>query len=207
MSMSTLGRRSLTVAVALALVTGLPTAAAAGASGPDCEKYRASSTPVVHPAVDVGFVQLCDEDDDEVFDTVRFDTRGVPADGVVSVTSEEHQRSDHRDDRTQATARVSPSTPGGPIVYQKLVLADEGDNGNVETVNSEGGVYTSEADTTYVLGLIDGDDDGEYESYALLVCSPDGTCVAPSPSMVPGIPDRVDLPDLVFRVEPIGYIP
>lgn len=203
--MSPLRRRLLVLVLALATVAAIPPTATA--AGDDCRNFRASSVPVVHPAVNVGRFQVCDEDDDEAPDTVRFDTDRVHADGVVSVTSEESRRSDHTDDRTEAEARVTPSAPTGPIVYQRVQVEDEGDDGRVDRVNSEGGVYSNTRDVRYFAALVDVDDDGELDGYGLIVCGTDAACVAPDPRMVPEVPERVDLPDLVFRIEPVGWVP
>lgn len=192
--------------VALSLIVGLSTAAV-GAHGEDCDTYRLSSIPILHPAVDVGKAQTCDTNRDGTSDTVRFDTQEVNADGEVSITNEQKQRADHQDRETSVETRVSLHTIGGPIVHNEVFLNDEGNDGNPEEVGTEGGLYTTAGRILYITGLNDPNGDGEFDSYSLLACGPEAGCSAPDPSDVPEPPERIVLPPTVFHIEPIGWIP
>lgn len=200
------GFGALLVAICVVAVTaGAPTAAAGAHS--DCDTYRLSMIPIIHPAYDVGEVELCDEDRNGIHDTATFDTQHVPAEGIVSLTDETKQRTDHQDRAIDAHARVSPGAPMKPIVSSQASAQDEGNDGNLDRIGVEANAHNRLTPSTQLmLVLLDENDDGIPDVVAPLVCAPGAGCVA-GPDLVPEVPERVDLPDTVVRLPFVGYVP
>lgn len=205
-------RSTIALLLAVAMLASVPSVAGQS-PGPeegldaDCEEFFASSIPILHPNLDVGKVKVCDEDRDGVFDTVTFHTKRVHTNGGVSVTDETKQRSDHQDRHIEAEAQFSASAPIKPIVYESLTVKDEGNDGKVDNVEHAGTAFTRLAAASYILEVIDDDQDRVPDGYGLTLCSTGIGCSAPGPRLVPEPPERIDLPDTVVEIEPIGYIP
>lgn len=198
-------RTTLTLALALTVLVSVP-AAAAGSVGSECETFYVSSVPIVNPQlVDVAQVQLCDEDDDGTFDTVNFQTDDVYTRGGVSVTDETKQRADHQDRRTRTSALLAPSLPTNPRIGASVTLDDEGNDGQVDAINTRATAQTTLTTAGYDVDLLDRNDDRVPEGYGFTVCGPTIGCQAPQPDV--DVPNRVDLPDTVVYVEPIGHLP
>lgn len=196
-------RRLIVLVLALGFLALLPTAAADGLTD-ECETFRASSIPLLHPELSVGEVQLCDEDRDGAYDTVAFETRYVQNEGFLSVTDEEKDRRSHEDRDTNAQFRLEPGTPGKVIVYQDAHVSDDGNDAQVDDAESEGGVYTHLGQPGYVLTASDDNGNGVPQSYGVLACSVT-TCLGPRD--IPQIPDRIELPDTVIPAPIVGYVP
>lgn len=205
-------RTTIALLVAVAMVAAVPSAAGQSlvpdrSLDADCQDFYASSIPLLHPNLDVGTVEVCDEDRDGVFDTVSFHTKHAPSHGGVSVTDETKQRSDHQDRQTEAEVQFTAGLPVKPIVYQSVTVEDEGNDGQVDDVEHAGTAFTRLAAASYVLELLDDDQDRVPDGYGLTLCSTGIGCSAPGPRLVPQPPERIDLPDTVVHIDPIGYIP
>jgi hypothetical protein len=196
-------RRLFILFLALGLIAGVPTAAADGLTS-DCETFRAASIPILHPALNAGTVQLCDEDDDGAFDTVAFETRYVQTEGLVSVTDEDKQRRDGQDRDTRARTLIEPGVPGEAVLYQDVQASDDGNDAQFDRTEAEGGVNTHLGGPSYFLSASDDNGNGVPQSYTVLVC-PAIACVGPSD--VPQIPGRIDLPDTIVDLPVVGYVP
>lgn len=219
-------RTTVTLLIALAMLAGFPTVAAthvgdeaqhtiseathAGSEATEmddrCEDFHASSVPLVHPAVDVAVVELCDVDGDGTWDTAEFDSR-VGASGEVSVTDRTRQRSDHQDRRTEAEAEVTTDGPVRPVVYQSASLHDEGNDGQVDRIDQEGEAATRMAGAYYLVTGLDQDGDQVVDGYGLTLCAPGAGCERPGIRTLPEIPNRIDLPDTVVELPVVGYVP
>lgn len=217
----------VTLSIALAMLASFPTVGAmhvgdeaqhavseaanagSGATQLDdrCEDVHASSVPIIHPAVDVGVIELCDEDGDGTWDTASVHTRYVRTSGEVSVTDETRQRSDHQDRETQAEAHLTTSGPVRPVVYQSATLEDDGNDGQVDRVDQEGEAGTRLAGVSYLLTGLDQDGDSVVDGYGVTVCSTGVGCERPGIRDVPEIPDKVELPDTVVELPIVGYVP
>lgn len=189
-------RRSLMVTLALALVTGMAPAASAS-HDTDCRTVQPSSVPIVNVPDVVGTATVCDKDGDGTFDTVQFDTRTVPVEGIVSVTHEDYRRATHSDSETNAKVQISPGVPTGPGIDQEVEIEDDRDDGSIDDVDTEGSYESSAGSTTYTLFLFDSDGDGVVDSYGLGACTP-GVCSSPGLHLVPDVPERIDLPDITL---------
>lgn len=197
-------RTSYALVLALALLAGVPTVAAG--PGSQCESYEVHSVAFVNVPFDAGEVRTCDEDRDGSTDTMAFETEPVPAKGYASVTDEEKPRKFGQDDETQAQARLAPGTPMKPIIYHELTLQDDGSDGQIDRMDHKAEVHTRLFRTQYWTMTLDEDGDHLPDTIAPLVCGHPLVCVT-LPSTLPQIPERVDLPDTVIEVEPIGYVP
>lgn len=219
-------RTTVTLLIALAMLAGVPTVAAthvadeaqhtiseathAGSEAADaddrCEDFHASSVPFVHPAVDVGFVELCDEDRDGTWDTAEFGTRAGLG-GEVSLTDRTRQRSDHQDRRIQAEAEVTTDGPARPVVYQSATLDDDGNDGQIDRIDQEGEAGVRPAGAYYLVTALDQDGDQVVDGYGLTLCATGAGCERPGIQTVPEVPDRIDLPDTVVELPIVGYVP
>lgn len=199
-------RTMVTLLLAIAMVAGIPSAAAVD-TGSSCESFHASSVPVLHPQVDVGEIVLCDDDGDGAFDTAAFHTRYVETEGEASLTDETKQRADHQDREIEADARLSTGGPARPAVEQSVTADDDGNDGQIDRVDHEGAAETRLTRSSYLVTGLDDDGDGLPDGYGLTVCSTFVGCERPGPRAVPEVPDRVDLPDTVVYIPPVGYIP
>lgn len=197
-------RTTITVVLALALLAGVPSVAAN--PGSECDRYFVSDLPFIHNPLDTGEVRTCDDDGDGATDTVEFETEQVPAEGYASLTHEEKPRKDGEDDVTTVETRVAPGAPMKPILYHEVKIQDQGSDGKVNRADHKAQVHTRLLKSDYWTMTIDRDGDRLPEVIAFLVCVPSAACVAP-PLPVPDVPERVDLPDTVVKVEPIGYVP
>lgn len=197
-------RRTLWLLVILGLVVGTPSATAASS---DCERYRTTAVPLLHPSLDVGYAERCDEDGDGTTDTVAFQTEHVSNNGYVSLTHEEKQRSSHQDAETTLEARLTPDTPVKTITYQRVEAQDDGNDGQIDRIDGEGILHTGAGSASYLATLFDDDANHVPDAYGLLVCSSATGCEAPGPNTLPEVPDRIDLPDTVVYIPGVGYVP
>lgn len=192
--------------VAVSLVAASP------ASAGHCINLDVEPLPPYTPPQEIGDAQLCDSNSDSRPDTLKFQTRPVTTDGEVTVAREQHVSPNSNTETTQAEVLFYAGVPLEPTVYNEVEIEDRDNDEQVNRVESHGGVWvdgpTDDQAEHYRLALMDLDNDGVLDAYAFVVCVLDTGCKAPGPEDLPEhIPDQNDLPDLVFYVEPIGYVP
>lgn len=190
----------------LALLVSVP-AAAGSTSSSECTSVHTSVIPLLHPTADLVHVEVCDEDGDGASETVTFETERAPTEGQARLSDETKQRSDHQDRETDAEVRLSTGLPGTPIVHQRATVHDEGNDGQIDRIDHRSTGYTRLSGVSYQVTVLDQAGDRIPDGYGLTVCTPLLGCQSPDPTQLPGAPDRIDLPDTVVHLEPIGYIP
>lgn len=197
-------RTTIAASLALALLFGVPSVAAG--AGDDCETYRAASVPLLHPAVDAGHVELCDDDRDGVDDTAYIETRHVPSSSMVTVKNQEKQRTDRQDEQTETELAVAPSNFAKPKIHHYTLLDDEGDDGQPNSIEGEGGLDTRYGDVNYFYFVVENDGDPSPDVVGLAACL-GPVCEFAGDHLVPEIPDRIELPPTVIYLQPVGWLP
>lgn len=189
--------------MAVSLVLVLPPSVA-GASCTTVENFR------------VGEIKACDSDHDGAADTLTADTgpffvlnQRIPggADAKISVV-DEHKASPHGDRaETKSEVLISLAVPLHPAVHSEAKANDHDADGNTDHVSHTGAVFVRSPvgqSVQHFVGFWDLNDDGQLETVGFVVCTTGVGCQAPGLDSIPGPPD---VPEPVFYIDGVGWVP